>query len=68
MRANSRNIRYGQTDAQVNSNIHDHSIVFFVFIRNETLHITGIYSRLVMEKERMMVQGHVSNEHFEGII
>jgi hypothetical protein len=44
---------------QAISNIHDHSIGCVVFIKNQTLHIVGNFLRLVMEKEIMMVQGHL---------
>ena len=51
-------IGYGQTDAQVNSNLHDHSFGCVVFIRKHALNIVGISSRLAMEKENMMVEEH----------
>ena len=52
------NIGYGQTDAQVNSNLHDHSFGCVVFIRKPALNIVGISSRLAMEKDNMTVQEH----------
>jgi hypothetical protein len=51
----SIDIGYGQMDVWVNSNIHDHSIGCVVYIINQTLHIVGIFLRLVMEKESMTV-------------
>ena len=51
-------IGYGQMDAQVNSNLHDDSFGYVVFIRKHALNIVGIYLRLAMEKENMTVQGH----------
>ena len=52
------NIGYGQTDAQVNLNLHDHSFGCVVFIGKPTLNIVGISLRLAMEKENMTVQEH----------
>ena len=52
------NIEYGQTNVQVNSNLHDHSFGCVVFIRKLALNIVGISLRLAMEKENMTVQGH----------
>jgi hypothetical protein len=46
-------------DVWVISNLHDHSIGCVVFIINQTLHIFGIFFRLVMEKESTMGQGHL---------
>jgi hypothetical protein len=57
--SNSIDIGYGQMGVWVSSNIHDHSIGCVVFIKNQTLHIVGIFLRLVMEKESKTVQGHV---------
>ena len=51
-------IGYGQMDAQVNSNLHDHSFGCVVFVRKPALNIVGISLRLAMEKENMTVQGH----------
>jgi hypothetical protein len=44
---------------KVTSNLQDHSIGYVFFIKNQTLHIVGIFLRLVMEKESTTVQGHV---------
>ena len=52
------NVGYGQTDAQDNSNTHDHYFRCVFFIRKPALNIVGIYLRLAMENENMMVQGH----------
>ena len=49
------NIGYGQTDAQVNSNMHDHYFGCVVFIRKPALNIIGISLRLAMENENMTV-------------
>jgi hypothetical protein len=57
--SDSIDIEYGQMGVQVSSNLHDHSIGCVIFIKNQTLHIVEIFLRLVMEKESMMVQGHV---------
>jgi hypothetical protein len=43
----------------VSSNLHDHSMGYVIFIKKLTLHIVGIFLRLVMEKESMTMQGHV---------
>jgi hypothetical protein len=55
----SIDIRYGQMGVWVSSNLHNHSIGYVVFIKNQTLHIVGIFLRLVMEKESTTVQGNV---------
>jgi hypothetical protein len=39
----------------VSSNPHDNSIGCDIFIKNQTLHIVGIFFRLVMEKESTVV-------------
>ena len=52
------NIGYGETDAQYNSNMHNNSFGFVVFIREVALNIVGISLRLAMEKENITVQGH----------
>jgi hypothetical protein len=57
--SDSIDIGYGQMDVRVSSNLHDHSIGCVIFIINQTLHIVGIFLRLVMEKESTTVQRHV---------
>ena len=52
------NIRYGEMDAQVNSNLHDHYFGCVVFIRKPALNVVRISLRLAMEKENMTVQVH----------
>jgi hypothetical protein len=58
VKSNSIDIGYVQMGVRVSSNLHDHSIGYVIFIKNKTLHIVGIFLRLVMEKESTTVQGH----------
>ena len=46
-------------DAQVILNPHDLSFGYVVFIANQMLSIAVISLRSVMEKENVMIQGHV---------
>jgi hypothetical protein len=59
VKSDSIDIGYGQMGVWVSSNIHDHYIGYVIFIKNKTLHIVGIFLRLVMEKESTTVQEHV---------